>query len=119
MIIDKELMFSNAQALTAAAVSTNVVDQGAAGDAYAALWLVVNNSAAITGTLGFELQTSADEAFTSPITLMSIAAAARSAAGNIFKGRIPVGAKKYLRLNYTGAPTAGSVSAFLVKDARI
>lgn len=116
MILDKQLFFSDKQTLTAVAVSTNVVDQGAAGDAYDALWFVLNVTTAITGTLGFELQTSTDEAFTSPIKLCTLAAAAHGSTGNVIITRVPKGAKKYLRVNYIGAPTAGAVTAFLAKD---
>ena len=62
MILDKELIFSEGQSLSAAGPSTNVVDQGAAGDAYVALWLVVN-AADVAETLGFDLETDSAEAF--------------------------------------------------------
>ena len=77
MILDKELIFSEGQSLSAAGPSTNVVDQGAAGDAYVALWLVVN-AADVSGTLGFDLETDSAEAFSSAESLMSVTAAART-----------------------------------------
>lgn len=119
MILDKELIFSNKQALTAAGASTDVVDQGAAGDAYDALWLVVNVTTAITGNLGFDLETDDNSSFTSAKKLLSIAAADRTAIENIFKGRLPKGCERYLRILYTGTVSAGNMSAFLVKDLAI
>lgn len=118
MILDKELIFSEGQSLSAAGPSTNVVDQGAAGDAYVALWLVVN-AADVTGTLGFDLETDSAEAFSSAETLLSVTAAERAEDGAIFKGRVPRGAKKYLRVKYTGTVTAATVTAFLTKDVSI
>ncbi|MEG1825114.1 MAG: hypothetical protein RRY12_10780 [Cloacibacillus sp.] len=116
MILDKENMFSNEQTLSAAAVSTNVVDLGVAGDAYVAPWLVVNIAAALTGTLGFELQTSDTENFTATTVLASVAAAARSGTGRVAAMRIPKGAKRYLRVEYKGTVSAGKVTSFLAQD---
>ena len=86
MILDKELIFADKQSVTAAGASTNVVDQGAAGDSYNALWLIVNVTTATTGTLGFDLETDDNSDFTSATKLLSIAAANRTATGNIFNG---------------------------------
>jgi len=119
MILDKELIFSNKQALTAAGASTDVVDQGAAGDSYNALWLVVNVTTAITGTLGFDLECDDNSDFSSAKKLLSIAAAERTVTGNIFKGRLPKGCERYLRILYTGTVSAGNMTAFLTKDVAI
>ena len=119
MIIDKELVFADKQPVTAAGASTNVVDQGAAGDSYNALWLIVNVTTATTGTLGFDLETDDNSEFSGATKLLSIAAANRTAAGNIFKGRLPKGCKRYLRIAWTGTVSAGNMSAFLVKDLAI
>ena len=119
MILDKELIFADKQPVTAAGASTNVVDQGAAGDSYNALWLIVNVTTATTGTLGFDLETDDNSDFTSATKLLSIAAANRTATGNIFKGRLPKGCERYLRIAWTGTVSAGNMTAFLVKDLAI
>ena len=119
MILDKELMMSNKQALTTAASSTDVIDLGAAGDAYSSLWLVVNIDTAITGTLGIALETDSDVGFaTANVTLVSLAAANARPAGNVYKARLPLGCKRFLRMAYTGTVSAGVVSAFLVQDVK-
>lgn len=119
MILDKELIFADKQSVTAAGASTNVVDQGAAGDSYNALWLIVNVTTATTGTLGFDLETDDNSDFSSATKLLSIAAANRTVTGNIFKGRLPKGCERYLRILWTGTVSAGNMTAFLVKDLAI
>ena len=58
MLMDNTLVFSDGQKITATAASTNKVDQLAAGDAFAALWLVVDVKEAFTNltslTIGIE-----------------------------------------------------------------
>ena len=119
MILDKELIFADKQPVTAAGASTNVVDQGAAGDSYDALWLVVSVTTATTGTLGFDLETDDNSDFSSATKLLSIAAANRTVTGNIFKGRLPKGCERYLRILWTGTVSAGNMTAFLTKDVAI
>ncbi len=119
MILDKELIFADKQSLAAAGASTNVVDQGAAGDSYNALWLIVNVTTATTGTLGFDLETDDNSDFTSATKLLSIAAANRIATVNIFKGRQTKGCERYLRILWTGTVSAGNMTAFLAKDVAI
>ena len=119
MILDKELIFAEKQPVTTAGASTNIVDQGAAGDSYDALWLVVNVTTATTGTLGFDLETDDNSEFSGATKLLSIAAADRAATGNIFKGRLPKGCERYLRIFWSGTVTAGNMTAFLAKDVAI
>ena len=119
MILDKELVFADKQSVTAAGASTNVVDQGAAGDSYNALWLIVNVTTATTGTLGFDLETDDNSEFSGATKLLSIAAANRTVTGNIFKGRLPKGCERYLRILWSGTVSAGNMTAFLVKDVAI
>ena len=119
MLLDETLVFSEAQAITAEAASTNVVDQGAAGDAYNALWVVVNVKVDFTGAtaLGVNVETADNASFTGPKVLASVQAPAASlkAGNNIVALRLPAGCKRYIRLKYvpTGSPTAGKVKAFL------
>ena len=119
MILDKELIFADKQPVTAAGASTNVVDQGAAGDSYDALWLIVNVTTAITGNLGFDLETDDNSEFSGAVKLLSVGVANGTATGNIFKGRLPKGCKRYLRIAWTGTVNAGNMTAFLAKDVAI
>lgn len=75
MFIDKELLLSDAQALTATADSTNVIDLGSDRDIGRgepqALFITVDTAAASTasGTYQFQLETSAAEAMTSSVII--------------------------------------------------
>ena len=126
MINDALLSYSSAQALTDTAASTNVVshtvtssDLGAGED----LWLIVNvtTAGADFTSLTIALQTDADEAFGSAVTLYTsptIALAALTLGATVVKVRIPSGAwETYSRVYYT-LSDAGTVSfdAFLTKN---
>ena len=127
MYMDRELIFSTAQAVTSTtADSQYTVDLGAGGDAYEALWFVVqvDTAAAATGcadpTLNIKLQTSADdESYTSlyetgPLEKESLTA------GTEYKIRIPVGMQRYLKVEYEVSEdasfAAGKYTAFLTPD---
>lgn len=126
MILDKQLVFSAAQALTTqgAVASTDIVDLTEAGDALDSLWLEVgvHTAAASDGnaTLTVALQTSVDVAFTSPITLLTTAALAKTVltkGAKLIQSRIPMGCKRYLRVLLTVGTadlTAGKFNAYLV-----
>lgn len=128
--------FSNAQAITASAVSTNVIDLGASGIPYGhsaaitrdqgvgnqvpLLIQVVTTFATLT-SLTVSVQTSTDEAFTSPVTVLATQAipAATLVAGYKFNiSELPEGTRlRYVRLNYTVAgsnATAGAITAAVV-----
>lgn len=126
MLIDTLNEFSDAQAITATAASTNVIDLGAAGDAIGRelyLHVLVTadfDSGADDGTLTVALQTDTVEAFSSPTTLFTTAAvleAAMVAGYWIARVRVPAGNEGFLRAYYTvagsGDFTAGAVDAFL------
>ena len=115
MLMDNTLVFSDGQKITATAASTNKVDQLAAGDAFAALWLVVDVKLT---SLAIGIETDDDAAFGSKkeLAAVTVALADLVADANVVKMRLPLGCKRYIRLNYTvtgTAPTAGSVKAFL------
>lgn len=121
MILDKQLLFSNAQAITADAASENVYDTGSTADigVGTALELVMQIKQAFNTltSLTVSLQTSTDEAFTSPITLWSksILLAALTLNANFTLPGVPAGAKRYLRLYYDVVgtdPTTGKITAF-------
>lgn len=128
MILDKQEAFSEAQAVTATAVSTNILDTGADHDAgigeEVTLVIRVDEAAAAAGaaTVNFQIQTAVDAAFSSPITVFDSGAidkAALTLNSEQVKVKLPAGLKRYVRVNYvvgTGPLTAGKFSAFLVKD---
>lgn len=126
MILDKQLVFSSQQAVTTDAPSTNVVDAVVAGRAFEELFLEIVVDVAFDtteedGTLDITVQTDDDEAFgtvATLITLAQLAEAALTAGKVLYRGRIPAGAKRYLRLNYNvgaHAFTAGKITAHLVQ----
>lgn len=136
MIFDMQSLFSDAQALTATAASTNVIDQGTTGTpvggtaplkrdlgAGGPVPLRVQVVEDFTGgtSVAVSIQTSDAEDFGSGVDTIATSAAAPVAdlvAGYVFQPQyIPNGAnKRYLRMNYTvvGTPTAGAVTAGLV-----
>jgi len=130
MILDKLLMFSEAQAVTATAASTDVIDlsplKGTRRDIGVGeqleFWTNVNTTAAAAGaaTLNVQLQTSADNS--TWVTLYdsgSLALAALVAGKRILSTKVPQGVLKYLRVNYvvaTGPLTAGAFTAGINLD---
>lgn len=135
MIFDNTLLFSKAQAITADAASTNVIDLRALNTVYGAaaallrdigigskvplLCQVVEAFNTLT-SLEFQLQGSVDEAFTSPVVIARetklLAALTVGAQFNI--DFIPRGATyRYMRMYYdvTGTPpTLGKITAGIV-----
>ena len=130
MILDKELIFSTAQEVTSGTVnSTDTVDMGAGGDAYNALWFVVqvDTAAATDGTnptLNIKLQTSADNLSYTSLYETGPLGRASLTAGTEYKIRIPVGMQRYLKVVYEVTAdggsnfTAGKYTAFLTPDVQ-
>lgn len=126
MLIDKELEFSDAQAITAAAASTNIVDQGTAGDAFEhglrfVVTIVDETDLDPTTSLTVALQTATDAAFSSPVTLytQTTLTAALLAGTKLVDVLVPGGALQFLRAYYTpngGNATQGAVDAALVRN---
>lgn len=124
MYIDALLQFSNAQALTATAVSTNLIDLGSdrdigIGEPMAAV-VTVGVSADFTAgneTYQFTLQTATDAAFTTAVTVVSTAVINGSALAAGKKVVLPMGHEnlQFLRINYTlgGTTPTATVDAFL------
>ncbi len=122
MILDEQALFSNAQAVTASAVSTNCIkvngDIGK-GEPVEILAQVVTDFATCT-SLKVGVQTSDTENFSSVDTLVESGAipVASLKAGYKFPIKfLPIGIKKYLRLYYTVAgsnATAGKITAGIV-----
>jgi len=130
MFIDAELLFSDAQSLTATADSTNVVDLGVAGRDIGAgeplyVVLVVDKAAAAgdaAKTLTIVLSTGA--ATTLGTTILSTPAITGA---NLTLGRTPIVipippniAERYIGLEYTLSDTftAFTVTAFIAKDVQ-
>lgn len=131
MFIDKQNLFSEDQAVTVTAVSTNVIDLGANESEIQALFEkgLVKVAAQVTtafagGTsMSVALQTDSDEAFGTVETLHTSAAIATATLVQGYQYRIgglPLGIKRYLRLNYTvvGTMSAGKIHAGLVLDTQ-
>ena len=123
MIIDKDFLFSEKQAVTASAASTNAIDMGAAGDAVGqelTIHAVVAVPFATLTSLTIKVQTSANNSDWSDVVLSpAIAAASLTAGKDVFCIRVPQGLKRYVRLYYavTGSDaTAGKITAFASKD---
>lgn len=131
MILDKQLEFGSAQAVTAAAASTNVIDLGAVReigvgeDLY--IVLQVTETMADSGsdsTLTVDLQTDDNESFSSAAVISTlITLAALTPAGRTHYFKVPTGTlnawERYARIYYTpnnGNLSAGKFSAFITKD---
>lgn len=138
MILDDTLVFSDAQAITATAGSTNVIDLGAAGTAY-------GHSAALRRDIGIgtsipilitvveafnnltsvtvALQVDDNAAFSSPKTVASSSAVPLADVNAVgkqinFPAEVPEGTdERYMRLLFTlagVAPTTGKITAAIV-----
>lgn len=130
MILDKLLMFSDKQAVTATAASTDVIDLGPIdgtrrdiGVGYQLeFWTLVNTTATASGaaTVNVQLQTSPDNStWTSIYESGALALAALIAGKRIVSAKVPSGVQKYLRVNYTvstGPLTAGAFTSGINLD---
>lgn len=130
MFIDKLLMFSESQAVTATAASTDVIDLGpikgtkrdiGVGEPLE-FWTNVNTTAAAAGaaTVNVQLQTSPDNATWTTIYDSGAMALASLVAGKrVLSTKVPQGVLKYLRVNYvvgTGPLTAGAFTSGINLD---
>ena len=123
MILDADLLFSNKQAVTATAESTNTLDLGVAGDAIGqelTIHVVVDTAFATLTSLTVSLETSANNSdWTTVLSGPAIARASLTKGASIFCVRVPQGLSRYVRLKYTvggSNATAGKVTAFASKD---
>ncbi|MCR1002042.1 MAG: hypothetical protein NQ081_05375 [Enterobacter cloacae] len=135
MWIDKQLEFSDSQAVTATAISTNVVDLntafnyntgvdiGTGEDVYLVLQVDAAATAAGAATVQITLESSASAGLTSStvhFTSANYALTDLTAGKTLLSVKLPSGTYlRYLGVRYTvgtGPLTAGSFSAFLVKD---
>lgn len=130
MYIDNELVLSDAQAVTATAISANVIDLGDSKDLAVGerLYLVIKcdetATAAGAATVVFSLiSDSVVGLASSPTTHFATAAIGKADLtlnAVVAKVALPLGVyERYLGLSYTvatGPLTAGKFSAFIVKD---
>lgn len=123
MLFDKKLLMSSAQAITASAASTNVIDRGDQKDVGRAgdiqLCIQVVEAFNTLTSLTIEMQTDDNSAFSSPRILFSIVVPL----ADLKLGyqtpiiTLPQKTERFLRLNYTvtgTAPTTGKVTAGVV-----
>ncbi|MBX3502799.1 MAG: hypothetical protein KF889_25420 [Alphaproteobacteria bacterium] len=128
MIFDKENLFSNDQAITDSAASTDYIDLGVSRDIGVGepmeVFLGVTTAMLSGGssTLAVALQTDTQSSFATAVTLQSISGVAKAslvAGYEIAKWKLPAGVQRYLRLYYTPGTTdftAGAVRAGLLRD---
>jgi uncharacterized protein YdbL (DUF1318 family) len=129
MYQDAHNQFSSAQAVTATAASTNLIDLGAIRNMGVGenLYLVVVCTTAMTdagsdSTLAVTVETDDNSSFSSATTTQTIGTfAAVSAAGTKLVARIQPDQmnERYVRLKYTpanGNLTTGSFTAFITHD---
>lgn len=124
MIIDKELIFSDDQVITADAASTVVIDQEVAGGPFKKeMYLFVKSTAAFNTltSMNIQLQTSSDN-FSSDTTILSavnVLLAGLTKDTVLIQAALPIGLKRYIRVYYDVVgtnPTLGSMYAALVDD---
>jgi hypothetical protein len=132
MYVDAQLLFSDAQAVTAAADSTNLIDLGVARDIGTGenLYVVVCVDVALTdgsndSTVTVALQGDSTATITPDATESIITIPALAAAGNVYIAKLSPGSAplgyRYINLKYTpnnGNLTTGSFTAFLAKDVQ-
>jgi hypothetical protein len=133
MLFSAQEMFSSKQAVTATAVSTNVLDLGVTGttpggtaplkwDAgkgtVVPIWVGANVAFAGLTSIAISVETDDNEAFTSAKIVFTspvyTLAQLVPATGNLLPNSIPIGTnERYVRLRYTvvGVGTAGQITA--------
>ena len=129
MIFDKQGLFSEDQAITVTADSTNVIDLGADASLvpspnYKDTPIIVQVTTAFAGgtSIKVTLETDDNTAFNSATTLYETAAVAAATATTGYKFKIPAlpfeDVERYVQLAYTvvGTMSAGKVFAGFVLD---
>lgn len=125
MFVDKQTLMSDAQAITATAVSTNIIDLGSdrdvgPGEPVRLLIQVVEAFNTLT-SLQIDMQTDDNSSFSSAtvIQLQSMALAALTLGARAVISVWPRANERYVRMNYTVTgtnPTLGKITAGIVVD---
>lgn len=123
-ILDKLLVFSEDQAVTATAYSTNTLDLGQGGDAVGqelTLRVLVTEAFATLTNLRIILETRAagTDDWEEVVLSTAIPAAKLTKGREIFCVRVPRGLKRHVVLTYNvggSNATAGKVTAYLSKE---
>ncbi len=124
MIRDAENTFfykKDLNGTTTSGVVSDVINVGK-GNAVLEQWLDVSLQSKLTGgSATVTLQTASDEAFTTPVDLLSVTATTSTAVGKILQSRIPQGNLGYLRVKVvpTATLTAGKITAVLLVDSTL
>lgn len=122
MIRDAENTFFYKQDLKDVTTSGKISDVIAVGKGNAVLeqWLDVSLQAKVSASTTITLQTAADEAFTTPIDLLTVTATTSTPVGKM-QARIPQGNLGYLRVKAVPSATltTGTVTAVLLVDATL
>ncbi len=121
MMIDTSHEFSYQQAVTATVPSTNVSDLKAEGEALDELYyhVVLNEAFDNLTSLKIDLETDTVVGFGSAVVLHTetfLPAALTPAGTKLITLRMPRGAKRFARINFTlvgSTPTTGKIDAFL------
>lgn len=130
MILDADLLFSDAQAVTAAAASSNSIDLSAVRDIGTGedLYVFVSVDVALTdgssdSTVTVSLEGDSTTSFSPDATENLFTIPALAAAGNIYYAKLSPGLSplqyRYIQLKYTpnnGNLTTGTFTAGIVKD---
>jgi hypothetical protein len=131
MILDKEQMLSDNQAVTGSQASSNVIDLGAvrdigAGEPLEMLFVSpVAAQSAGASTLVIALETDTQPSFATKVTLAQSAVipkAAIAAGAELWRPKLPAGVQRYLRAFYTVGTadlTAGTITSGILLDRRV
>lgn len=130
MYLDKQLQFSDAQAVTSTAASTNYIDFGVDGNVGIGepMAVVVIVDVALDDTTGDEtyvisLEADDNSSFSSAATILSKTVTRGDAAGTKYVLPIPAdtSAERYLQVKYThgGTSPTGTYTAFLIPQSMI
>lgn len=115
MLLDKNLQVSTAQALSATARSTDVVDLKqdrdiGIGDSFFLVAVVTTALAGTSPTLAVSIQTDDNAAFLSPVTLATSATLTAAPLGTMIVVPLPRTNERYLAANFTLGGTTPTVT---------
>ena len=115
MIIDAENTFFYKHDLTGG-VTSNVLANGEGGCAYEGLWICAMVNKALSAEAALEVKTSDKEDMSDAVLLATLKVEKDEVKGANL--RMPLGLKKYIRIEVTGA-TTGTITAFLTPDVNL